>query len=290
MNRSLLWTTTLALVTTAAAPLDRETISPSSAQRTVTLRLNVPAYRLDLVENGVVRERYPVAVGEPKYPTPLGQFELTHITWNPWWRPPPSEWARKDTVHGPGPTNPMGRVKLQFGALYFLHGTPNESSIGKAASHGCVRMRDRDVRALARVLNQVAGGGLSDDALDALESDRSRTVTVELNEPVPIDIVYSTVEVDAARLYLHRDIYKRDRPSEVGALVALAAAGHDTGRVDRALLTTLVRRARTRSTSIALDTLMGTMPIVARSHADVGSAEADLGQAPTAVAPTCEKR
>lgn len=289
MHRSLLWTTTLALLAMAAS-VDREPSSHSQPRMRVTLRLNVPAYRLDLVENGVVRESYPVAVGEPKYPTPLGQFELTHITWNPWWRPPPSEWARKDTVHGPGPTNPMGRVKLQFGALYFLHGTPNESSIGKAASHGCVRMRDGDVRALARVLNQVAGGGLSDDALDTLESDRSRTVTVELDEPVPIDIAYSTVEVDAARLYLHHDIYKRDRPSELGALVVLAAAGYDTARVDRPLLATLVRRARTRSTSIALDTLMGTMPIVARSHADIGPAQGDLGQAPMPVAPTCEKR
>ena len=290
MYRSLLWTTTLALLTTAAAPLDREAISPSTAQTTVALRLNVPAYRLDLLENGDVRESYLVAVGEPRYPTPLGQFMLTHITWNPWWRPPKSEWARDDTVQRPGPTNPMGRVKLQFGTLYFLHGTPNENSIGKAASHGCVRMRDSDVRPLARALNRVAGGGLSETALDTIESDWSRTVTVELLEPVPIDVVYSTVEIDASRLYLHRDIYARDRPSEVRALVALVGAGHDTARVDRALLTTLVRRARVRSTSVAIDTLLGTMPIVAQSHADAGSREVNLVDAPSPFAPACERR
>ena len=289
MYRSLLWTTALALLATAAA-LDREAILPASASMPVVLRLNVPAYHLDFLEHGVVRERYVVAVGEPRYPTPLGQFMLTHITWNPWWRPPNSEWARNDTVHRPGPTNPMGRVKLQFGTPYFVHGTPNESSIGKAASHGCVRMRDSDVRRLARALNRVAGGGLPEAALDTIERDWSRTVTVELLEPVPIDIVYNTVEVDTQRLYLHRDIYRRDPPSEEGALLALAAAGYDTSVVDRALLTTLVRRARTRSTSVALDTLLGTMPIVAQAHADVGSSDPPAGQSPPTLAPACERR
>ena len=62
-----------------------------------------------------------MAVGERRYPTPLGASQVTHITWNPWWYPPRTEWARNDTIHAPGDLNPMGRVKLQFGGLYFLH-------------------------------------------------------------------------------------------------------------------------------------------------------------------------
>ena len=260
--------TALVLLAALAAPDSSVPVPDSAPQTPLSLRLNVPAFRLDLIENGAVSVSYPVAVGEPRYPTPLGEFQVTHIIWNPWWHPPPSEWAQRDTVHPPGSGNPMGRVKLQFGALYFLHGTPYENTIGKAASHGCLRMRDVDMRALARTLNRVAGGGVSDATLDTLETDSSRTVTVELLDPVTIEVAYVTVEVDAERVYLHRDIYRRDPHSERRTLGALATAGHDTSQVDGPLLRTLVRRARTRSTSVALDTLLGTMPVVAQSHAD----------------------
>ena len=240
--------------------------SPASPDSGVTLRLNIPAYRLELLEQGVVTTTYPVAVGERRFQTPLGSFFVTGITWNPWWYPPSSPWARKDTIHPPGDLNPMGPVKVQFGSLYFLHGTPFESSIGKAASHGCVRLRDADVTALARALNRLAGGGLSDDTLDAIEADSTRTVSIELRDSVAIEIEYVTVEIVAERLYLHRDIYRRDRPTEDRALAVLAAAGYDPSLVERPTLARLVRRAGSRSTSIALDSL-GPPAMIARTTA-----------------------
>ena len=269
------------LLMAGAGPSGGGAIPGSTRQADVSLRLNIPAFRLDLLEGGVVTASYPVAVGEPRYPTPVGEFTLTHITWNPWWFPPPSEWARKDTVHPPGSDNPMGPVKLQFGGLYFLHGTPLESSIGKAASHGCVRMYDVDVRALARAVNRLAGGGLAEDSVGIIEADSSRTVTVELHEPVPIAIVYVTVEVSDGRLYVHRDIYRRDRPSQASVLEALVSAGYDSSRVDRPLVARVVRRARARSTSVPLDSLLVRLPEVVRSHEDVSQrpsrGRADLG-------------
>jgi hypothetical protein len=270
MPHLMSWPTTFALLALGALPHGGAPAVDPTSQPPVVLRLNVPAFRLDVIESGVVTATYSVAVGEPRYPTPVGDFHVTHIVWNPWWRPPPSDWARKEVVQPPGAKNPMGRVKLQFGALYFLHGTPFENTIGKAASHGCIRMLDADVRALARTLNRVGGGGLLDATIDTLEMDSSRTATVELLTPVPIEVAYVTLEVDTARLYLHRDIYRRDPHSEARTLLALATAGHDTSRVDHPLLRTLVRRARVRSTSVALDTLLGTMPIVAQSHAAAG--------------------
>ena len=264
-----------------AGPGGGGAIPGSTRQADVSLRLNIPAFRLDLLEGGVVTASYPVAVGAPRYRTPVGEFTLTHITWNPWWYPPPSEWARKDTVHPPGSKNPMGPVKLQFGGRYFLHGTPLESSIGKAASHGCVRMYDVDARALARAVNRLAGGGLGEDSLDTIEADSSRTVTVQLREEVPIALVYITVEVSHGRLYLHRDIYRRDRPSEARVLGALVSAGYDSSRVDRRLLAHVVRRARARSTSVPLDSLLVRLPDVVRSYEDVpqrpAGGSADLG-------------
>ena len=249
------WKTPLVLLVAAAVLCGDETARPTR-EADVALRLNIPAFRLDLLQAGVVTASYPVAVGEPRYPTPAGEFRLTHITWNPWWYPPPSEWARNDSIHPPGSSNPMGPVKLQFGERYFLHGTPLESSIGKAASHGCVRMRDVDAHALARAVNRLAGGGVPDDSLDLIQSDSSRTVTVTLREPLPIAVVYVTVEVHAGRLYVHRDIYGRDPPSETRVRETLSIAAVDTGRVDRAAIARIVRSSRRRSTSIPIDSLI----------------------------------
>ena len=55
------------------------------------------------------------------------------------------EWARGREYTPPGPNNPMGRVKLFFMPLYFIHGTPERESIGTPASHGCVRMKNADI-------------------------------------------------------------------------------------------------------------------------------------------------
>jgi murein L,D-transpeptidase YcbB/YkuD len=254
--RGMSWKTAFVLLVAGAALCGGEVIVRSTRQADVMLRLNLPAFRLDLLEAGVVTATYPVAVGEPRYPTPVGEFRLTHITWNPWWYPPPSDWARNEAIQPPGVNNPIGRVKLQFGGPYFLHGTPFENSIGKAASHGCVRMRDADAHALARAVNRLAGGGVPDDTLDTIEGDSSRTVTVELRDPVPIEVVYVTIEIDAGRLHVHRDIYGRDRPTEARALERLSNASLDTGRVDRVLLARLIRDARVRSSSIAIDSLI----------------------------------
>lgn len=257
------------LVVAGVALCGGDLVTGPARQGDLTLRLNIPAFRLDLLQAGVVTASYPVAVGEPRYATPAGEFTLTHITWNPWWYPPSSDWARKETVHPPGTANPMGPVKLQFGGLYFLHGTPLESSIGKAASHGCVRMRDADALALARVVNRLAGGGLSEDTLDAIEADSSLTTTVQLLEPVPVAVVYLTVEINDGRLYIHRDFYRRDRPTDARALILLHGAGVDTAHVDRALLARLIRRGRARSASVPVDSLVLPTSSALRSHEDV---------------------
>jgi lipoprotein-anchoring transpeptidase ErfK/SrfK len=44
----------------------------------------------------------------------------------------------------------LGRFRLDLGGGYLLHGTPDSSSIGQAATHGCVRLRDADIAWLYR--------------------------------------------------------------------------------------------------------------------------------------------
>lgn len=227
-----------------------------SRRTTISLVLNVPAYRLDLFEDGVLTRSYGVAVGARQYPTPTGSYSITQLEWNPWWVPPAADWARDEVVTPPGWNNPMGRVKLHFRPYYFLHGTPLEESIGSAASHGCVRMANADAIALARIVQRNGVPGVSDSTIDSLLADTSRTRRYELAEPVPLDIRYDVAELRHDSLWLYPDVYRlvRGRLAE-RALAVLAEAGFDTTAVDRARLSAAAREATRRATGVALEEL-----------------------------------
>lgn len=86
-----------------------------------------------------------VATGQSAYPTPVGRWTIV-VKWrNPWWYPPHSSWARGATPIPPGPGNPLGTRWMGLSASGVgIHGTPDDSSIGYSASHGCIRMHIPD--------------------------------------------------------------------------------------------------------------------------------------------------
>ncbi len=90
---------------------------------------------------------YPVAIGKPGWETPTGTFEITTMIENPAWQNP---WTGE--VRPPGPDSALGLRWIGFWSngkdVIGFHGTPTVESIGQAASHGCVRMRNEDVVAL----------------------------------------------------------------------------------------------------------------------------------------------
>lgn len=47
-----------------------------------------------------------------------------------------------------GPDNPMGLYALYIGRLYAIHGTNANFGIGLRVSHGCVRLRNDDIKFL----------------------------------------------------------------------------------------------------------------------------------------------
>jgi hypothetical protein len=95
--------------------------------------------------------RFGVATGQSAYPTPTGDYEITTMQRNPWWYPPPSDWAAESDPVPPGPGNPLGTRWMGISAPYVgIHGTPDAASIGYSASHGCVRMRIPDAEWLFR--------------------------------------------------------------------------------------------------------------------------------------------
>ena len=248
------------------AAMAHDSSGQHAARSPVRVEVNIPAFRLDVWRDSVRVESFGVAVGSRRYATPRGAFAITTVTWNPWWYPPPSEWAANDTVTPPGPANPMGRVKVQLAATYFIHGTPLEASIGSASSHGCLRMRNADAIAFARLLQESAGIAMSDSALERLLASRV-TQTIVLPDSVPAELLYRTAEVFGDTLSLHPDVYglRVDRAAE--ALAVLERAGIDSASIAAGVLDSLLRRSRTRAVHVALGALRLTPPSVIGAHA-----------------------
>jgi len=104
------------------------------------------ARRLYFYRNGGLFKVYPVAVGMPAYPTPRGSFHIVSRQRNPVWHNPGSAWGKDmPKTIPPGPGNPLGTRAIGINArAIFIHGTYAASSIGSAASHGCIRMLIND--------------------------------------------------------------------------------------------------------------------------------------------------
>ncbi len=126
--------------------------------------------RLLLLEEGQLLELFPVAIGRPGWETPLGSFAVLEKIRNPTWQHP-----QPPLKIAAGPSNPLGSRWIGFWrdcnlrkpwegeqplavpgcATIGFHGTPQRGSVGRAVSHGCVRLYDEDVR---RLFEQVAVG------------------------------------------------------------------------------------------------------------------------------------
>jgi len=132
-------------------------VAPSSTSVGAVVVIDKSTFKLRLYKGvtkpgGHVMARiktYPVAVGQPAYPTPVGNFQVVDKQVDPTWFPPSSPWAAGLGPIPPGAGNPLGTRWIGTSAPGIgMHGTPNSSSIGSAASHGCIRMYISDVENL----------------------------------------------------------------------------------------------------------------------------------------------
>jgi lipoprotein-anchoring transpeptidase ErfK/SrfK len=116
-----------------------------------TIEINLSTNRLTFYDGLEVRKVYPVATGQPSFPTPQGTWEVVYKRVNPTWtNPAPDGWgADMPKSIPPGPGNPLGTRAMSLNASGILiHGTYASGSIGTYASHGCIRMHLADVEAL----------------------------------------------------------------------------------------------------------------------------------------------
>jgi murein L,D-transpeptidase YcbB/YkuD len=130
------------------------------------LYVNLPTYRLEVIEDGRTIDTYNAVIGATDMPTPALSAPVRQVIANPDWIVPPSIVRRSHLRPGassryifstrpdgtlrvrqkPGPGNALGRVKIEFPnrlAIYF-HDTPAKSLFGaseRAFSHGCVRVQ-----------------------------------------------------------------------------------------------------------------------------------------------------
>lgn len=162
----------------AAIDAKQPTIAPSGK---VSIVVNTQSKILEVYNDGQPYKSYRIAVGKSKTPTPLGE-------WNVVW---------KDYNWGTGfGTRWMG-LNVPWG-IYGIHGTNKPWSIGQFASHGCIRLRNKDVE--------------------------------ELFEWVPIG---TPVRIEGRQTKIARSLsYKTSGADVVALQVKLKELGYFTGRAD----------------------------------------------------------
>jgi lipoprotein-anchoring transpeptidase ErfK/SrfK len=91
---------------------------------------------------------YQVAIGRIGFETPAGLYEIRTKAVNPSWFVPNKPWAGDLAGKVIPPNDPENPIKARWMGFWDgagIHGTAESDSIGSAASHGCIRMRVRDV-------------------------------------------------------------------------------------------------------------------------------------------------
>ncbi len=183
----------------------------TTAAETITapsIKINLTSRQLTLYEGSKDIARYAVAIGQRRHKTPIGPRSLNKLILNPWWYPPDSEWAKDATDTPPGPYNPLGKVKFPLGGKILLHGTNKPWSVGRTASHGCMRMKHSHVIALADWLLE-KHADIRDEKLLKLHREHwmRRSHEVKLHQEIPVEIVYQRVELENDELIIYPDVY-----------------------------------------------------------------------------------
>lgn len=114
------------------------------------LTLDRGSYTLRFWKNLKLTKTYTVAVGQEGLETPEGLYHIQDKQVEPAWHVPESAWAGDlaGQVIPPGPSNPLKARWMGIFEGAGIHGTEETSSLGTAASHGCVRMSIPDVEEL----------------------------------------------------------------------------------------------------------------------------------------------
>lgn len=135
---------------------------PARARVRRVVLVSIADRRLAVIEDGNVLAYFPVAVGAETSPSPAGEFEIVNRVANP-------AYYHDGVVMVASENSPVGTRWIGLNLKgYGIHGTNAPRSIGRAASHGCIRLRNRDVErlyAMLRVGDSVSIRGERDEEI-----------------------------------------------------------------------------------------------------------------------------
>jgi lipoprotein-anchoring transpeptidase ErfK/SrfK len=130
---------TLAVLLTPAASAQQAAMTIPAARVKRQVVVSIPDRKLVVMADGAVLKVFAVAVGADVSPSPTGGFEIVTRLTDP-------AYYHAGVVIPAGMDNPLGPRWVGLNKKgYGIHGTNMPQSIGKAASHGCIRMRNRDI-------------------------------------------------------------------------------------------------------------------------------------------------
>jgi lipoprotein-anchoring transpeptidase ErfK/SrfK len=163
--------------------------SPLGSASKLRVDVDLNARKLYLSEDGSRVETHSVAVGSAKWPTQTGEWTIKQVVFNPEWIPPDETWAEEREPRKSGdPKNPLGRAQLVYDLPRTIHGTNAPASIGKAVSHGSIRMNNTEIVALAKRLMEASGAGKDAAWYNRAAAQRGEKQVVDLPTPVPIKV------------------------------------------------------------------------------------------------------
>ena len=205
---------------------------PNAVPTDTRVVVNIPAFRMDLFEDGSLVKSYQVGIGYPQFPLPQGLRKASTIIFNPTWTPPDEPWVAKmknitpgETVEAGSKLNPLGPIKIPIGLPSLIHGGKAPAKIGKFASHGCVGLTNNQVKDFALLLSKASGTDLSDTTLAGYLQDKAETKTVKLNEAIPVELRYETIVLEDGKLHIYKDVYAQDTNTEENVRKVLEAQG-----------------------------------------------------------------
>ena len=205
---------------------------PNAVPTDTRVVVNIPAFRMDLFEDGSLVKSYKVGIGYPEFPLPLGIRKAQQIIINPSWTPPDSPWVAKmknvtagETVEPGDKDNPLGIIKIPIGLPSLIHGGKSAAKLGKFASHGCVGLTNAQVKDFAVLLAQASDTDDVSSKLDSYLQDKERTETVKLNQTVPVELRYETIVLEDGKLHIYKDVYAQETNTEENVRSVLEANG-----------------------------------------------------------------
>ena len=205
---------------------------PNAVPTDTRVVVNIPAFRMDLFQDGSLVKTYKVGIGYPEFPLPMGLRKAQTVIFNPAWTPPDSPWVAKMKNATPGERiepgskdNPLGPIKIPIGLPSLIHGAKSPAKIGKFASHGCVGLTTPQMKDFTALLLQAAKNDVSEQEISSYLADKTRTKSVKLDNVIPVELRYETIVLEDGKLHIYKDVYAQHTNTEENLRRVLEANG-----------------------------------------------------------------